>query len=518
MKSVFFNPEVLETEKQIISSLAIPSILLMENAGKNSADFIKSLLYQFEFDKIYILAGKGNNAGDGFVIARHLLDCGISIELVLLYPEDSLKGDALINYEIIKKYNNHEGFNISSAVDSLSFKNLINCRFPLFIDSVFGIGFKGKLEPRISEIFSFINSIEKKVIAAIDTVSGLSSYNTTGEELKCDYTLSMGVRKYNSIFAGGKELSGENHNMNIGIPAAEFDILNTRKIFEVESADFKTVFHKRNINSHKYNNGKVFVLAGSKGFTGAAYLASLSALKCGSGAVILGIPESLNDILEKKTTEVITLPLEETDDCTFAGSALDKINEKIKWSDVTLIGPGIGRNQETLSLIREIVSQNDSKFVIDADGLFAFGGYNEFLKKSKNKVIITPHYGEFANLTGLSSDDIKNNFHDISRSFADKYNCVVVLKNAPTITTDGETFLINSSGRQNLATVGSGDVLSGITASLYSQNDNALMSAAGATFLHGECGDILFDETGDSSTIASELINLIPVVKKSIQD
>jgi ADP-dependent NAD(P)H-hydrate dehydratase / NAD(P)H-hydrate epimerase len=516
MKSVFFNSEVLDAEKKIISDLKIPSLVLMENAGLNSANFICDLFKKENSDKIIILAGKGNNAGDGFVIARHLASKNIESTVVLLYPDDELKGDALINYEVIK--------NIKDKIDIIKYENFNSILDKYFllkiiiVDSVFGIGFKGELEEKIKSVFAKINLFSNKIIVAVDTVSGLRNHYEKNECIITDYTLSMGVKKFNSIFNTGREVSGKNFLMNIGISGGEFDKYNLKNIYEIEKKDFVDVLPKRGINSNKYTNGKLFILSGSVGFTGAAYLSSLSALKAGCGAVILGLPESLNAVMEAKTTEVITLPLQETDEQTLSGFAFSKISEKIKWSDAVLIGPGIGRNPETLALVRRIVTECECNLVLDADGIFAFKDNLDLFKKSKCKIILTPHYGEFSSLTGVSLEDIRQKMYEISVGFAKKYNVILVLKNSPTVTTDGNGFYINSTGKENLATVGSGDVLSGMIAGILAQNKNPLKSSLAGVYIHGRCGDILFEKTGSSSTVASELITELPNVKKEISE
>ncbi|MCX6164186.1 MAG: NAD(P)H-hydrate dehydratase, partial [Ignavibacteriae bacterium] len=334
--------------------------------------------------------------------------------------------------------------------------------------------------------------------------------------LVADYTLTMGIKKFNSVFNVGREVSGKIVVMNIGIKSEEFDKYNSKNIYEIFDEDVKNVIPKRGINSNKYTNGKLFIVSGSAGFSGASYLCSLSALKTGCGAVILGIPESLNPIMEAKTTEVITLPLQETEEQSLSGFAYQKISEKIKWSNAVLIGPGIGRNEETLALVRRIITESDCPMVLDADGIFAFKGHLDLLRKQNGKIIITPHYGEFSNLTGYTTEDIKKNIYEISVEFAKKYNVILVLKNSPTIITDGKSFYINSTGRENLATVGSGDVLSGIIAGILTQNKNPLKSSLAGVFIHGRCGDILFGKTGANSTIASELIYEIQNVKMEI--
>lgn len=514
MKSIFFNNEVLDTEKKIISNLNIPSLVLMENAGANSANFIYDIYLKEYFENIVILAGKGNNAGDGFVIARHLANKNVNPSVILFYPENELKGDALTNFNVMKSIGNKINIVKTDLIDEFFNKN--NFQKTLFIDSVFGIGFKGELEERLKLLFKKINKLKNKKVIAIDTVSGLKNHFESDDYPVADYTLTMGIKKYNSVFDVGREVSGKIVVMNIGIKSEEFDKYNSKNIYEISGSDVKNVIPKRGINSNKYTNGKLFIVSGSKGFSGASYLCSLSALKIGCGAVILGLPESLNPVMEAKTTEVITLPLQETEEQSLSGFAYKKISEKMKWCNSVLIGPGVGRNEETLALVRRIVTESDCPIVLDADGIFAFKGHLDLLRKQNNKIIITPHYGEFSNLTGYSTDDIKKNLYEISIEFAKKYNVILVLKNSPTIITEGIGFYINSTGRENLATVGSGDVQSGIIAGILAQNKDPLKSSIAGVYIHGRCGDILFDKTGANSTIASELIYEIQNVKMEI--
>jgi NAD(P)H-hydrate epimerase len=515
MKSVFTNKEILEAEKKIITSLGIPSVILMENAGKNSASFIFKYAQENLLNNVYILSGKGNNAGDGFVIARHLINIGLFVNVLLLFDPKELKGDSLTNFNIIRKYpeNNLSVKNISGLSD---FKKAVITSDNLFIDAVFGIGFKGELENRIKNIFKYINSSNRKKIISIDMVSGLDLNYNTSECLNANVTLSMGSKKISTLFGEGKLKSGEVKNVNIGVDSKEFDKFNTQKIFEVEFDDIKGHLPKRSPLAHKYNSGKVFIAAGSPGFTGAAFLSSLSSLRTGSGAVVLGIPESLNPIMEAKTTEVITFPLPETSENSIAGGAFDKIKEKISWADAVLLGPGIGRNHDTGNLIIRILKEIKSNYVIDADALFALKNNLDVLKKNKGKIILTPHYGEFSNLIGLSIPEIKKNLINISKSFAKKYGIILVLKNSPTIVTNGEYTFINSSGKENLATIGTGDVLSGIIVSLFSQSKNSLLSAIQGVYIHGRCGDELYGVHNVNSTIASDLIEKLPEIKLSL--
>jgi len=521
MKNVFFNNEVLEAEKKLAERYNIPSLLLMENAGIKSASIIWDYFIKENCSRVVILAGKGNNAGDGYVIARQLYTYNMTqevyapIHIFQCYPPEGLKGDALINYNIAKEIFQSDYFEIFDDIEKLSTITESDNEKILFVDAVFGIGFRGRLDDKVRGIFSDITKfVNNKFVIAIDTPSGLDDYTDAPDCLKADVTISMGVRKFNTLFYSGREVSGVIETVDIGIDSTKFDDLNEKEIYYVEKED--TFFDEisRDINSHKYNNGKLFILAGSEGYTGAAYLASQSAIRAGCGSVVLGIPEGLNAIMEAKTTEVITLPLKSEKFLTNESSK--KIQEKIDWADSVLIGPGLGRDTETLAFIRGLIKKNEKNFIIDADGLFAFNGYTDYLRKERCSTVLTPHFGEFANLLGISVEELKKDFYNIAKEFALKYNVVLVLKNSPTVITNGTGFYINSCGSENLATIGSGDVLSGIIGSLFAQSGDILRSSISGVYLHSYCGDKLYGRSGSSGTIAGDLTEQIPSAKNEL--
>ena len=514
MKNVFFKEDILEVENEIINELGIPSIILMENAGRNACQNIINIYEKKNLSEIILLCGKGNNSGDGFVIARHLINNGLSVNIFMLYPETSLKGDAKTNYAILK--NILETDKASKFISESEFTLLLKNKNNLIIDCIFGIGFTGSLEKHFSEIFRKVNEKSKSnVILAIDTVSGLSNNNIEAC-LKADYTITMGVKKFNTLFGESRNKSGKIKIVDIGIPENIFNKYNKRNIFEIEEEDVKGILPQRKTDSHKYSNGKLYLAAGSTGFTGAAHLTAEAALRIGCGAVILGVPASLNPVFEAKTIEVVTDAVPDNLTGFFIQSSIQHINEKLKWADTCLIGSGVGRNEETLIAVRKIIDKNDIQFVIDGDGLYAFRNDLNLLKKSKNKVIITPHAGEFSILINTDTKKIIQDIYNLAVNFAKENNVILVLKGSPTIITDGNDFFINSTGRENLATFGTGDVLAGIIAGTAAQIKNPIKAALFGVFLHGKCGDKLWNKKDNSSTIASDLLPLISEVKKRL--
>lgn len=503
MKNVFFNDEILTAEKEIYSSLKISPLILMENAGINSSHYIIRNFSNKINDGVVILTGKGNNSGDGFVIARHLVNNNIPVKILMLYNEKDFKGDALINYRILKNLHS-DILEIIYCKDDKAISKEILKENKIIIDAIFGVGFNGKPDTRIKNIFDTVNKLSDKIIISIDTPSGLYNYNQNSACIKANYTLTMGARKFHSMFYNGKENSGKTEVMNIGVGDKEFTKYNSKKIFLIEIEDVKKYLPVRKTNSNKYSNGKVFILAGSKGLTGAAYLCSESALRSGCGAVITGVPESINDIMESKLTEVMTIPLSETENSSLSMKCYDEITEKLNWADTILIGPGLSKNEETMELVRHVVKKNDLNYVIDADGIFAFQNNLNLLRK--RNIILTPHIGEFSKLIGKSTDEVINNFYQLSTDFAKEYGIVLVLKNSPSIITNGKEFYINSTGKENLATAGTGDVLAGIISGIYSQNKNAVESAIAGVYIHGKCGDNLYKSNASGSMIAGDLI------------
>ncbi len=514
MENVFFNDEVLEAEKKIITNLKIPSLILMENAGAGSADHIINNFISDKSHEAVVICGKGSNAGDGFVIARHLSIAGVKVKVLTLFRERDLKGDALTSYTVLKSILNGK-IEIVYCKSGKEITDEIKNKDSVIVDAIFGTGFKGAPDGRLKTIFESINSL-KNIIVSLDSPSGFYSYDQESVCINPNVTLMMGVRKFHSMFYKGKEVCGKTELINIGIDQSEFTGYNTRKIFRTDVSDIKYMLPVRKINSYKYANGKVLILSGSKGLTGATFLCSMSALRSGAGAVVAGIPESVNDIMEVKLTEVMTLPLNETDKKTLSLTAYHKIKDKLDWADSVLIGPGLSDNEETKELIRKIVKENDNNFVLDADAIPAF---RNDLKLLKNKnVILTPHIGEFAKLTGHSIGDIKKDFYEIVTEFVKTFKVTVILKNSTTVIADESGFYINPTGKENLATAGSGDVLSGLVAGLLAQSGNLKNAALAGVYLHGMCGDNLYSQNGDSGTAAGDLINQIPVVISEIKN
>lgn len=523
MKSVFTFEEIRMMEIQIIKDKSIPSILLMENAGMNSFEIIKDKLKDLTDYDIYIVCGKGNNAGDGFTIARYFLINDLYINLVTFYDSSLLKGDALNNYNILKsigdeklRYLNFEEF---KSIISRQKRNLI-------IDALQGTGIRGMLDYNIIDVINFINNFrvmaKKTKVISVDIPSGLMSGEKLNPIVNADLTITMGSVKTEMLFGEGKENSGEIYTANIGVPEILFSDYNSFNKYLIELGDIKELYRRRKKNSYKYSNGKLLIIGGSKGLSGAVMMSSLSALKSGCGAVVAAIPQNVSKIFNRKLYEIMTLELEETEEGTIKAGQFDKLKKRLEWADTVLLGPGISTNESTQEFVFEIIKTCKKNLVIDADALNILSTNTEILKKrnSDNEIILTPHIGEFSRITKLDSSEIKKHRFEIGLSFAKTMNVNLVLKDETTVsfTRDGDAY-INSSGNEVLATAGSGDVLSGIIASVYSQTKNVKAAMLCGNFIHGYCADIYVNNFRNrQSATPQDLIKLIPKAVSEILD
>jgi NAD(P)H-hydrate epimerase len=291
-----------------------------------------------------------------------------------------------------------------------------------------------------------------------------------------------------------------------------------RQVFRVLGSDVAKDLPKRPLTAHKYSVGKIFVLAGSRGLTGAPYMTSLAAMRSGAGGVILGVPKSIYPPLVRKLTEVMLTPLEETAEGSVSLASLEAINEKIEWSDVVVIGPGISHNAETRRLLLHLIPAIKRPLVLDADGLNCIAADTSVLRRRKASTILTPHVGELSRLIGRGGKEIELNRVTVASQAADRLKSIVVLKGSPTVTglPSGPAY-VNSTGNPGMATAGTGDVLTGIIAGLLGQGMQAERAAYSGVFIHGLAGDIAARKFGERSVMALDILERIPDAIKSLE-
>jgi NAD(P)H-hydrate epimerase len=320
----------------------------------------------------------------------------------------------------------------------------------------------------------------------------------------------MGYAKVGQYVGSGRDHSGEVVVADISIPHGS---LRTPRaaVSLVESSDVRAVLPGRSRRAHKYEVGKVLVVGGSRSFTGAPALAALAALRSGAGAVILGVPRSLHQLMARKLQEVIVVPLPETADGTVGADAFDELRGRFSWADVVALGPGLGRNSETDSLVCQLLAGSQTPVIVDADALTSVGSRTSVLSRRNGETALTPHAGELSRLTGAPAAAIEATRVESARNAARRFRSVVVLKGSPTATAapKGEVFL-NPTGNPGMATIGSGDVLTGLLAGLRSQGMNLLEAAWSAAYLHGLAGDLGAARFGMRSLVASDLVEALP--------
>jgi ADP-dependent NAD(P)H-hydrate dehydratase / NAD(P)H-hydrate epimerase len=508
MIKVVTSEEMQELDQSATRQYGIPGTILMENAATSAVNVILEKYGNVSGKNIFIFCGKGNNGGDGLAIARHLFNPGGNIYTFITDKKRDLKGDAQLNSNILQRMMNEKENERKLIYNQISnIKELDQFPEPdMIIDAVFGTGIKGNIDGISKSIIEYINQ-SNKIKVAIDIPSGLNG--TTGEigniAIKADMTITMATPKTGLLINKGPELCGNLFIADISMPLS---LLNKHKSkrYLIEEKDIRKRLPKRNYDAHKYSCGKVFVLSGSLGLTGAAAMCSESVIRSGAGAAILGIPESLNLVMEEKLTEVMTVPLPETSEKTLSPKGIKTIMEYVNWADVVLLGPGLSQNKDTKKLIITLMHEIKKPLILDADALNNLKENTELIKSYKNEIIITPHYGELSRLIKTPANDIAVNRIEIAKKTAKEYNLTLILKGAPSIIADKqENIYINSTGNPGMATAGAGDVLAGLVAGFFAQTQKPVDAALLGMFIHGLAGDFAREAMGELSLIATDI-------------
>ncbi len=510
MRMVFTASEMAGVDSYAINKLNIPGVILMENAGRGIADIARRMLRQPQDKLVHIFCGPGNNGGDGYVVARHLLNHGVRVRTFVLAAADKIKGDALINLDILQSIGQQPEF-IQEPVYGDEAPDLV-------VDAMLGTGVKGALKGLYARTAEHINDSGCPVLA-VDIPSGVNADTgqVAGPAVCATVTATMAAPKRGLLFSPGREYTGRLEIVDISMPPMVFDKRGSN-VWLVDESFVKSILPQRSPDAHKNKVGMVQVVAGSAGFTGAAALASEAALRSGAGLCYLAAPKSLNAIFENKLTEVITQPVEDNDAGYFTMKNLNPLLANIEGKDVIAIGPGIGQALQTAALVQELFKILDKPLVLDADGLNICAGKTELFKSYAGDLVLTPHPGELARLTGLPAGGIVVNRIEAAREYAQKWECVIVLKGGPSITAtpDGRIY-INSTGNAGMATGGSGDVLTGIVAALLGQGMSVDHAAVAAVYVHGLAGDLAAEEYGQLGMTAGDILKQTPRAFKLLQ-
>ncbi|HXE97888.1 MAG TPA: NAD(P)H-hydrate dehydratase [Dongiaceae bacterium] len=501
-----------EIDKQAFEEYGIPGLQLMENAGRCC---VEEIIAEFgSHGRCVVMAGKGNNGGDGHVIARLLGQQGWSVKVIVLAGREQVVGDASVNLDKLAgsviEHCTREGQLSAGHAEEIFQADLI-------VDALLGTGLSSAVSGTYLEAIKLMNASGRPVVA-VDIPSGIdgTTGRVQGEAVRANLTVTFAFAKLGHVLYPGAEHTGRLVVADIGIPT---EVMEAAAGYDFINADAaRPMLRRRERTAHKGSFGHCLIVAGSKGKTGAAALAANSAVRAGSGLVTLGAAESIHGILEVKTTEVMTIPLSDSGDGHLTSSAFSAIEALLAGKDAVAVGPGLGRHPETDALVRSLVETVALPLVIDADGLNALAEDMTVLQRKKSRqIILTPHPGEMSRLLGTSIPDVEAKRISVAQEFASTCGVFLVLKGARTViaSPDGSV-AINGSGNPGMATGGMGDVLTGIIVSLLGQGYTGWDACRLGVFLHGFAADLVAREKGEIGMNASDVLEKLPFACKEL--
>lgn len=487
-----------------IDTLGLPGRVLMENAGRATFEMIRQRWQPLSGKRASVFCGKGNNGGDGFVVARLLSGAGVLCDTFLLGNPQDLRGDAAANFTLLTAL----GYRVQSlqAVDELPALTGVD----FVIDALLGTGVRGSLTGLLADAVRHLNQSGRPILA-VDLPTGMNADTgaVAGPCIRAALTVTFGARKTGLLFSPAREYAGELHVADIGFPASAFQhaACNT---YWLAPEMMQAWLPQRPRDAFKNRVGQILVIAGSTGFGGAARLTATAALRAGAGLVVLAAPQSLLSSLEAATAEVIKLPLPEQDG-KIAPGGFELLAERLSWADVVALGPGLGVAPGTSELVKKILATYDKTLVLDADGLNVLAGEVSAIRNSRASLILTPHPGELSRLLPVAKNEISGNAIAVARQAAQELDQIVLLKGAPSlIALPSQEVMINSTGNAGMATAGSGDVLTGLIAGLAGQGLEPAAAAGLGVFLHGLAGDLACEELGMWSMLAGDILQHVP--------
>jgi NAD(P)H-hydrate epimerase len=499
-------------DRRTIEEIGIPGIVLMENAARGAAAFYEEVVPDLLKRRVTVVAGAGNNAGDGFVLARIFHGRGAAVQVVCLRPPERLQGEALTNFNILTKLD----IPIHVWNESADFAE----QWPwiresgAIIDAVLGTGLSSEVRGLYREIIEAVNKLEGIPVLAVDLPSGLDA--TTGRPLgaaiRAAATATFGFLKTGLVIDPGQKFVGELKRVDIGIPHEVSQDCGIQR-WRLDWNFLQGWLSPRAPDAHKGTAGHVAVLSGSRGKTGAAALICQGAARVGAGLVTLFIPESLNPVLEVKLTEAMTWPVAETEDLSPSLAALPEIMAAMKGKQALAMGPGISLHPSTQSLVLELIRQSPCPMVLDADALTAVAEDLSVLGKSSRPMILTPHPGEMARLIHGSTRDVQEDRLGAASAFSRQYGVVLVLKGHGTVVASPDGALaVNASGTPAMASGGMGDALTGMIAGFLGQGFDPFQAACLGVFVHGAAAVRCIGHVASRGLLASDLLGEVPAV------
>ncbi|MBI5906013.1 MAG: NAD(P)H-hydrate dehydratase [Deltaproteobacteria bacterium] len=502
-----------ELDRVTIHTYGIPSLVLMENAGRSCTDRIFRILEEKvgapQEASVAVVCGKGNNGGDGMVIARHLHNRGVYVEVFLLGETADLSADAKTQHDILRRMD----VEIRVVRDTEGVEDLRTYleEVHLCVDAILGTGISSPLEGTIRDVVEVIN-LSMATVFAVDLPSGIDATTgrILGEAIRADYTGTFGLLKLGHVLLPGSIHCGETEIYDIGIPSrAVFDA--EIKTEALDEQIVKSMLSVRPPDFHKGDAGRVYIVGGSPGMTGAPCLAGLAALRMGAGLITVVTPASLRPIVESKQMEVMCAGIRDDGTGFFSPGMIPELLEAVSKADVLVIGPGMGANGSMPEFLKALLPKIKVPFLMDADALNALAGQASLLQSAGAPCIVTPHPGEMSRLTRESIEAIEASRLDSARHLAEEERVTVILKGARTVvaTPKGDLF-INTTGNPYMASGGMGDALAGMVAALASQGLSPTDAACAGVFLHGMSADLLVREHPMTPVTATDVIGNIP--------
>lgn len=486
-----------ELDKYTIDNIGIPSIVLMENAAHEVANRIKGKAENF-----LVICGGGNNGGDGLAIARKLILQEKSVKVIIVNEKNKYTDDFNTNLRILKEMKcSLEYIQNNEKINML--QNMLN-KCDIVVDCIFGVGLNRNLNDFYINIIRTINNCKAFKIS-VDVPSGINADTgiSMGNAVKADITYTFEVIKKGFIEYRALEYLGELEIISIGIPKAVKDMHNV-KIVTLDKKDYSYMLNKRNLYGHKGSYGKAVIIAGARGYTGAAYITTEACLKTGAGLTTLISSRYVQDILSTKLVEAMTIDINDE----------MEIENILNNSNAIAFGPGLKGEEKAKELLEKVIYETQKPIVIDAEGINIIAENKNLLEPLKERAIFTPHPGEMARLVGKSIKEIESNRIEIAKEYAKANNIILLLKGYNTIITDGNFVFVNTTGNSKMASGGMGDCLTGIIISLIVQKHSMLNSTLLGAYIHGLAGEIA--SKNQYSTTATEVIDKIPKVMESI--
>ncbi len=501
--------QMREMDRKTIEDFGLPGMVLMETAARGAIDALYAQVPGLASKSIAVFAGKGNNGGDGFVMARWLLAQGAAnVRVYLLANREDIKGDARTNLELLYKM----GAPVIELPDQAAFgkKKKSIASHGVWIDAILGTGLASPLEGYFKAVVEFLNQ-QPGVKFAVDIPSGLfADTGQGGVVFKADATATMGAVKIGMAQEPGASLCGKITVVDIGIPPHVTQSVKP-DTFLLSRQNAAQMLPRRDLAAHKGNTGHVLVVAGSPGKTGAAALAANAAMRAGAGLVTVATPKSLGPVAEALAVEPMTLYLPETGDHFLGEDAAKPLLAALEGKVALALGPGLGTGKQTEKLVGILLEKAKIPIVADADALNCLAKNPGILKKVKAPVILTPHPGEMARLSGLSTGQIQSDRIQCARDFAVANKVHLVLKGARTVIAHPDsTVFVNPTGNSGMASGGMGDVLTGVIAAFIAQGCPPENAARLGVYLHGLAADSLYETKGPFGYTASDVGHALP--------